>query len=104
MRGWYGDGGWGSGGWSAGSWIGMGLGMLVFWGLVIVAVIALVRWVSLGRRGDEVAMAQPAMTAQQVMTGGPVSATALTTLDERFARGDLTEEDYRHSRDVLLGR
>ena len=84
--GWYGGGGWG-----AGAWIGMGLGMIVFWGLVIYAIVAVLRWASQDRhRGG---------------SGAPPPATgALQTLNERFAHGDLTEEEYQHSRQILLDR
>jgi putative membrane protein len=89
-------GGWnGGGGWSAGSWLGMGLGMLIFWGLVITAVIALWHWVGQGRQ-------QAAGSEQRPLSPG--SPTALRMLDERYAGGDLTEEDYRRRRDVLLGQ
>ena len=88
--GWYGGGGWG-----AGSWIGMGLGMLVFWGLVVFGVVALLRWSSHERQHPGSSWTQPPAAG---------ASTALQTLDERFARGDLTEEEYRHRRDVLMGR
>lgn len=85
--GWY-------GGWGAGTWIWMGLGMIVFWGLVIFAIVAVLRWTSQDR--------------QRGGSGAPPPATgatgALQTLDERFARGDLTEEEYRHRRQILLDR
>ncbi len=87
--GWYEGGGWG-----AGSWIGMGLGMIVFWGLVIYAIVALLRWTRKDRQPSGSGTPPTALGA----TG------ALQTLDERFARGDLTEEEYRHSRETLLGR
>ncbi len=87
MMGWY-------GGWGAGSWLGMGIGMLVFWGLVVAAVVALLRWSGQGRQ-------QHASTGQTFSTG---NANALRMLDERYARGDVTDEDYRRRRDVLMGR
>jgi putative membrane protein len=72
----------------------MGVGMLVFWGLVVFAVVALLRWSNAGR--------QHADYSPQSPDAG--RSTALQTLDERFARGDLTEDDYRRRRDVLTGR
>ncbi len=97
MMGWYGNGGW-----SAGTWVGMGLGMLLFWGLVVVAVIAL--WHGLGRdRGGPAGPpAQPPATSA-APPEAPASH-ALAILDERLARGEVGEEDYRRTRDVLLGR
>jgi putative membrane protein len=80
MLGWH-------GGWGWGGWVAMGLTMLLFWGLIIVGVIAVVRsW----RPGSHDAR------------GGQSNATAL--LDERFARGEIDEEDYRKRRDLLKGR
>ncbi len=97
MMGWYGNGGW-----SAGTWVGMGLGMLLFWGLVVVAVIAL--WHALGR-----ARSGPAGPSTQAFgPGGSApearASHALEILDERLARGEVSEEDYRRTRDVLIGR
>jgi putative membrane protein len=75
MMGWYHDGiGWGG-------WLLMTLAMVAFWGLVVVAVIALFRTDS---RRD-------AGTRQ----------TPLELLDERLARGELTTEEYRALRDTL---
>lgn len=88
MMGWYGHGGWG-----AGSWIGMGLGMIVFWGLVIFAIVALLRWSS-----------QPRQRGGYTQVLAADGSGALQTLDERFARGDLTEVEYRHTRETLLAR
>jgi putative membrane protein len=78
--------GWGFAGW----WVMM-LGMLFFLILVVVLVVALVRWTGPG--GDR-------------RDGVPDSgrSEALRILDERFARGDLTEEEYRQRRQVLLER
>jgi putative membrane protein len=80
MMGWYGDGGWG---W--GAWLAMSLMMLVFWGGLVAVLVMLVRSVR-----------QP---------GAPQDASgdARRILDERFARGELDEEDYVRRRD-LLGR
>ncbi|MEO5609125.1 MAG: SHOCT domain-containing protein [Ornithinibacter sp.] len=88
MMGWYGPGGWGAAG-----WVGMGLGMIVFWGLVIFAIVALLRWSSHPRqRGGYT----------QVLAAD--ASDALQILDGRFARGDLTEVEYRHNRETLLAR
>jgi len=88
MMGWYG------GGWGAGQWVGMGLGMLVFWGLVIALIVALLRW-----SGPEHHRDYPATPA-----AGPDQSAALQILDERFARGELTEDEYRSRRAVLQAR
>jgi putative membrane protein len=75
------------GGWGFGGWAAMGLMMLLFWGLIIVGVVAVIRsW----RPGPQDAR------------GGQSNARRL--LDERFARGEIDEEDYRKRREVLGGR
>lgn len=88
MMGWYGHD------WGFGGWIGMGLGMVVFWGLVIFGIVALVRWVGSDRSRAHDMPDRPATTDR----------TALQILDERFARGDLTVEEYQQHRTVLTGR
>ena len=72
------DGGW---------WIVMGLGMIVFWGLVILGVVWLVR--ELARPREE-----------RPVASGP---DALAILDRRFAAGEISPEEYRERRAVLRG-
>lgn len=92
--------------WGAGQWVAMGLGMIVFWGLVVLVVIALVRWVgAAGRSGPH----QPAGYAAAPPAAPPAPATgqpsgALQILQERFARGEISEEEYIARRDILQGR
>lgn len=63
-----------------GTWLAMSVGMVAFWALLAVAVVAVVRSTQSERpRGDE--------------------ATRL--LDERFARGDIDEQEYRTRRELL---
>jgi putative membrane protein len=64
------------GGLGAGGWIVMSLMMLVFWAVVV------------GGRGQT----------------GASRAGAQQILDERFARGELTEEEYRQRRALLTSR
>jgi len=66
-----------------GWWIVMGIGMILFWGLVILGIVWLVREVSGPRRA-----AQP---------GGD----ALETLDRRLAEGEITVEEYNERRRAL---
>jgi putative membrane protein len=80
MMGWYGN--WGWGGWTA-----MGLTMLLFWGLIVAGVVAVVR------------SSRPAPNDARGGWGD-----ALRLLDERFARGEIDEEDYRRRRELLAGR
>jgi putative membrane protein len=68
-----------------GWWIAMMLGMLVFWALVIGAVVWVVREAS-GRREENT---------------GAESAEAL--LDRRFAAGEISSEEYRQRKAVLRG-
>ncbi len=83
-----------------GGWIGMGLGTLLFWGLLVLLVVALVRWVGGAGRdavpGSPVGAAPGAVAAQH--------ERALHILEDRFARGEIAEEEYLHRREVLLGR
>ncbi len=72
---WWPDGGWG---WAA--WLTMTLTMLAFWGLLAWVVVALARRPS----------------------GQPTSRpTAEEVLAERFARGEIDEEEYRRRREML---
>ncbi len=67
-----------------GAWgVGMLLFMLVFWGLVIAGVIALLRWV-FGRSGPG-GRPEPA-------------ARALDILKERYAKGEITREQFQAMR------
>lgn len=77
---WYGHGmdGWG--------WALMMFGTLLFWGLVIALVVVLVRSVP-GRGRAE----------------GPTGPTPQQVLADRFARGEIDEEEYRARLRVLAG-
>lgn len=77
MMGWYHDGV----GWAG--WVVMVFGMVAFWGLVVWAVIAIFRSTQTSSTGD-VARREP-----------------LDILDERFARGEIDESEYRARADVL---
>lgn len=106
MMSWYG------GAWGPGQWVGMGLGMLLFWGVIIALVIALLRWTGPGHRHEHVhqqmPMAGQAPLAPPAAPAAPTppgpSARALQILDERFAQGELTEDEYRARRTVLQER
>ncbi|MDI6910511.1 SHOCT domain-containing protein [Nocardioides sp.] len=77
MMGWYHDGtGWGG-------WVLMTIFMVGFWGLVVFAVIALFRGT---RSGGEWA---------------PEHRDPIQILDERFARGEIDEDEY-HARSAVL--
>lgn len=78
-------GGYGSG-WGVGTWVAMGLMMLVFWGGVVALVVLLLR-----RTHD---------------SGGthplpPSHHDAERILNERFARGEIDEDEYTARRTAL---
>jgi putative membrane protein len=82
MMPWYGNGmsGWG--------YTLMTVSMVLFWALMIAGIIALVRY--LGRS------TQPMLTSPP-----PQRHTPEQVLAERFARGDIDEEEYRRRLDTL---
>jgi putative membrane protein len=71
-------GNWGYGG---PGFFGMGLAMLLFWALLIVGVIALLRWLAGWRRGAP-----------------PERQSALNILAERYARGEIDRAEYEQKR------
>jgi putative membrane protein len=75
-------------------WVGE-LFELLF-GLLVVA--ALVTVIVLG-----ISMLRQRRTAPAATTPASSSATAVAVLDERFAKGEIDEEDYRSRRALLLG-
>ena len=81
---WRDGGGWHDG-MGAGGWIVVSVMMLLFWAVVVGGVVWLVRGARAGHPGVS------GDRARQI-------------LDERFARGELTEEEYRQRRDLLSAR
>ncbi|CAN5873112.1 SHOCT domain-containing protein [soil metagenome] len=74
------NGGLGAGmGWS--SWVLMGILMLVFWGLVIAGLVALFRTAP--------------TTGGRSRRGAADQSQARMILDERFARGEISVDEYR---------
>ncbi|MCW2635545.1 MAG: hypothetical protein JWQ99_1912 [Blastococcus sp.] len=67
-------------------WVTMAIGMVVFWGLLITVAVALLR--GLNRPGDR---GYGARTSPQQLLG------------ERFARGEIDEEEYRRRLATLTG-
>jgi putative membrane protein len=63
----------------------MALMMLIFWGGVAWVVVTLIQHNGTWRTRDQL----------------PPSADPLRILDERFARGEIDDDDYRRRRDVL---
>ena len=61
--------------------IGGGFMMLVFWGVIIALIVFAVRWLSDKERGS--------------------GSDALTILEERFARGEIDEEEFNRRKSAL---
>lgn len=78
---WYGNNmnGWG--------YAGMGIGMVLFWALIILGIVALVRFSSGSQRSGQ-PPASDASSPEQVLAG-------------RFARGEIDETQYRERVAVL---
>lgn len=83
----YGDSGWDMhGGLGWGGWVLMVIAVLLLVALVVAVVIALLRMAS---------------TGPQPGAGGARRSRAEEVLDERFARGEIDEEEYQRRRAVL---
>jgi len=76
-----------------GSWgIGMMLMMFLFWAALIVAIVFLVRWlVTAGNRGPQA-------------IDGRGSESALDILQKRYARGEMSKEEFQDMRRALQER
>lgn len=81
---WYGGGGPGWGG-----WLVMSLSMLVFWGLLIWAIVAFVRWA--GSSSSGAARGSQPETPEQILA-------------RRFASGEIDRDEYRAALDELHAR
>lgn len=85
---WHGD-------WSGADWLFMSFGMLVFWGVVVAGIVLLLRNTGSTRTGGDergVDLTKPSGTAR---------TNAREILDQRFARGEIGDEEYRSRRDTL---
>lgn len=71
---------WGGGDWNWVSWLAMTLSMVALWGFLTWVVVTLVR-----RPADR-------------------GASARDILDERFARGEIDDDEYRRRKDALSKR
>lgn len=76
-----------NGGWSWWGWLGMTVTMVIFWGLVIWGIVALIRYLNTPGARDT--------------SSGERSTTPEAILAERFARGEIDDRDYAHKRDIL---
>ncbi|SFD94375.1 putative membrane protein [Blastococcus tunisiensis] len=77
---------WGDHGLSGWGWVGMVTGMVLFWGFLLALVVVLVR--SLNRSAGQAQGPRP--SPEQL-------------LGERFARGEIDEEEYRRRLAALTG-
>lgn len=85
------------GNWSGTDWVFMSVGMLVFWAVVAGGILWLVRTTSARSRSR----AGGVSLDKRGEPGGP---TARDILDSRYARGELSDDDYRARRDTLTTR
>lgn len=76
-------------GWGVGGWLAMSLMMVVFWGGLIALIVLLIRGAA----------------PRHVRHGGPPAdipaPRAEEVLAERFARGEIDEEEFTRRREVL---
>ena len=77
-------------GWSSGDWVAMFLMMAVFWGALVAVVVWAVR-----------SMRPASSTRQTGHQSSEPGGTAEQILQERFARGEMTAEEFTRSRDLL---
>lgn len=89
---WHGD-------WSGADWVLMSVAMLVFWTAVVAGVIWLVR--TFGGDSGREAGDGVAVDERSERSGRP---SAREILDERYARGEISDEDYRARRAALTDR
>jgi putative membrane protein len=68
----------------------MSVSMVLFWGLVILGIVVLVRYL--------------ASSSQSAGGAGVARATAEQVLAERFARGEIDEQEYQSRLAVLRGK
>jgi putative membrane protein len=80
-------------GWGVGSWIAMSVMMVVFWGGLIALVVWLIRG-SQRQDPDQHAAERPVDPAQR----------GEELLAERFARGEIDEDEFTRRRELLHGR
>ena len=76
--------GYNDGNWGAGEWLAMASVMVIFWGLFIGAVV----WAIRSHRGDQV--------------NGRSTADPESVLADRFARGEIEEDEFLRRHELLL--
>lgn len=84
-----------NGGWGVGYWLLMSFGMALVWALLIAAIVLVVRYAG-----------SPTTSSHSHQPTGPDRSsaryrTARDILDERYARGEIGDEEYRNRRETL---
>lgn len=96
---WWGPGHMGFG--AAGGWIGMGF-MVLFWIAIVIGIIYLVRYLAARPVADR---SSGQWTTPYCWEGRqpaqPVSSSALEILEERYARGEIDQEEFLRRRTDL---
>jgi putative membrane protein len=85
-RNYYGCGPGMMGWWGPMSWFGP-LGMILFWVLLIIAIVLLVRGIRTSRASGNV--------------GGPAAESAMDILKKRYARGEINKEEFLEKKKAL---
>jgi putative membrane protein len=83
-------------GWGWGGWFAMAIFMVLFWALVIAGVVVLVRYVTGSRHGQQ--SGGPPVSSGEPRWGG---RPAEELLAERFARGEIDEDEYKRRLTLL---
>lgn len=78
--------------WFGGWGMGMMIMMLVWLVLIVLGIYALVKWINNMR---------PPGSHERM---GPAEKTAMQILEERYASGDISREDFLQKRDDLTGK
>ncbi len=84
--------------WSGADWALMSLGMLALWTVVVAAAL----WVGRALLGRRDRGSEQGPVRRNEPDGGAARARGI--LDERYARGELSEQEYRARRDMLAER
>jgi len=82
------------GNWGEYGWWGMGFGllfMILFWALVILGIVALVRWLTREAQAGR----------EQDGRAPPRNKTPLEIVQERYARGEIDRAEYEQKRQDL---
>ncbi|MGW0210317.1 SHOCT domain-containing protein [Streptomyces sp. NPDC003233] len=80
---------WYDGGWGWGGWVVMTVFMVLFWAVLIIGLVVLVRYLAGARHHQQPGLSPPPGE------GGWQDRRAENLLAERFARGEIDEEEYK---------